>query len=471
MDKNKQLIKNTIIIFLGKFSTQLISIILLPIYTKYLSSEDYGTVDLIITYISLLVPVITVQLEMATFRYIVDVRGNYLEIKKIISNVLYTICILLLAFVSVCMILDKYIVLKYKYLIIFNIIVCIFSNLLLQVARGFGDNTTYSIASLISGLTSTILNIILIVGLGYGANGMLLAMIVANSFSCIYIFSKLRIYNYISLRLKDRELIKQLLKYSIPLVPNGISWWIVNVSDRTIISIFLGVASNGIYATSNKFSAIIIKIFSIFNMSWTESASLHINSDDRDEFFSNTINKSFKLFSCLCIGIIACIPFIFPILINSQYDEAYLYIPILLLSTLFNIVVCFYSAIYVAKKMTKQVAATSIIGAFINIFVNLIFIKNFGLYATALSTFISYFSMAIYRHFDVKKYVNIFWDIKYIVSYSILFIFSMIMYYRNSVPTNILNLIIVSCYSLYINKDMLKGMFGMMKNKKIALNK
>ena len=92
--KSFELIKNTVIIFLGKACTQLISFLLLPLYTKYLITEEYGIVDLITTYVALLVPVLTLQLEMATFRFLVDNRENNNRKVEIISTVLKLILIM-----------------------------------------------------------------------------------------------------------------------------------------------------------------------------------------------------------------------------------------------------------------------------------------------------------------------------------------------------------------------------------------
>ena len=94
-------------------------------------------------------------------------------------------------------------------------------------------------------------------------------------------------YKYFNKKLIDKKLIKSMVKYSAPLVPNSLSWWIVSVSDRSIISVVLGAASNGIYAISNKFPTIISSLSGVFNLSWSESAALHINSEDRDEFFTD----------------------------------------------------------------------------------------------------------------------------------------------------------------------------------------
>lgn len=465
MNKNKELIRNTIIIFLGKACTQLISFLLLPLYTAYLTTSDYGIVDLIVTYVSLLVPVITVQLEMAAFRFLVDNRNDKKEISKIITNILYCILSFATLFILIYIVLINIINIPYKWYILTNILVTIFSNLMLQISRGLGDNKTYSIGSFFAGATTVIFNVILIVIIKSGAKGMLISSIIANSVTFIYIFIKLRIYKYINKEEYSKTFIKKSLKYSWPLVPNGISWWIINASDRTIISYLLGTAANGIYAVSNKFSGIVTTILNIFSLSWTESAALHIDDEDRDSFFSEAMNRMIKLFISIVMLIIAFMPFAFRILVNEQYNEAYIYIPILLLSTIFNGAVIVYSGIYIAKKLTKQVAATSTMVAILNIIINLILIKFIGLYAAAISTMLSYLIMAIYRHYDLKKYVNIKYEKGLIIRSTIAFAIVIYIYYINSVYMNIVSIIIATCYVFLFNKDVINYLLDFIKQK------
>ena len=89
MNKNKEFVKNTIILFIGKFATQFMSFLLLPLYTHYLLNEDYGTVDLLQTYISLFIPIFTLRIDSAVFRFLIDKRNQEEEIKNILSNVLF----------------------------------------------------------------------------------------------------------------------------------------------------------------------------------------------------------------------------------------------------------------------------------------------------------------------------------------------------------------------------------------------
>lgn len=459
MNKKKQLAKNTIIIFFGRVCTQLISFFLLPLYTSYLATKEYGTVDLIQTYVTLLVPIITLELEMSIFRFLIDSRKSEKETNKLISNNFFILGISLSIFSILYIIVSSIVTIPYRWLILVDIIVCVLSGNFLQVARGFGKTLDYAISCILTGLTTVISNIILICFVHMQAEGMIISMALANFICSLYLFIRLKLYSKINFKIVDFKQIKEMYKYSLPLIPNGISWWIVNVSDRSIISIVLGASANGLYAISNKFPTIISSLTGVFNLSWSESAALHINSSDRDEFFSDITNTVLRLFMALGVGMLACMPFVFPILIDVKYNDAYNYIPFLVLGTVFNVAICLYSQVYLAKKLSKQVASTAIVGAIINILINVIFIKQIGLYAAAISTMISYFVMMVYRHFDLKKYVNIKIEKKLIIESIIIYTFTLLIYYQKSIILHVICLLIVCIYAFITNKDFLKSSY------------
>lgn len=459
MNKKKQLAKNTIIIFFGRVCTQLISFFLLPLYTSYLATKEYGTVDLIQTYVTLLVPIITLELEMSIFRFLIDSRKSVKETNKLISNNFFILGISLSIFSILYIIVSSFVTIPYRWLILVDIIVCVLSGNFLQVARGFGKTLDYAISCILTGLTTVISNIILICFVHMQAEGMIISMALANFICSLYLFIRLKLYSKINFKIVDFKQIKEMYKYSLPLIPNSISWWIINVSDRSIISIVLGASANGLYAISNKFPTIISSLTGVFNLSWSESAALHINSSDRDEFFSDITNTILRLFMALGVGMLACMPFVFPILIDIKYNDAYNYIPFLVLGTVFNVAICLYSQVYLAKKLSKQVASTAIVGAIINILINVIFIKQIGLYAAAISTMISYFVMMVYRHFDLKKYVNIKIEKKLIIESIIIYTFTLLIYYQKSIILHAICLLIVCIYAFITNKDFLKSSY------------
>ncbi len=465
MSREKQLVKNTVIVAVGKICTQFISFFLLPLYTAMLSTEEYGTVDLLNTYISLLLPLIILQIDQGIFRFLIDARESEEEKKSLISTTIIIVTLQSIAYLIIYAIVGQFINNEYKYFLATNVVASIFSSIMLQISRGVGDNKVYSIGSLISASGTVVLNVIFIAIFKWGVYGMLLASLIANCLCAIYVFIKKKIYKYISKDAFSKVHLKSIWKYSIPLVPNMLSWWIVNASDRTIVSNMLSISANGIYSAANKFSSMCITFFNIFNMTWSESASMYIKDKDSSLYFTNIINTALKIFSSICIGIIAIMPFVFPLLVNEKFNEAYYQIPILMLSTLCNIIVSLIGSIYVAQKNSKEIAKTSILAAVINIIINLVLIKFIGLYAASISTFIAYLLMAIYRYIDVQKYIKIKIDFTLLLNTIIILIIVFVTYYLRITWISIISLIITVLYTIIINRNTMEFVVKSLKNK------
>ena len=463
-NKTKEFAKNTAIILFGKIFTQLVIFLLLPVYTSVLNPEEYGIVDLIITYVNLLAPLASLQLENAIFRFLVDCRKKHNNKVKYISTSTFMLIITTFITIFIVGIIDVIFNIDYINYMLVLIISTMMINYLLQIARGLGDNISYSIGSMIVGISNVIFNIILLVIFSFGVEGMISSQIIANVLGCIFIIIKVRVYKYEKYSGIDKKICKELLKYSIPLIPNNIGWWIINASDRTIISIFLNVSKNGIYSVSNKFSTAFVTIFQMVNLSWTESVVLHIDDDDSDIFISNMINNILKIFASIMLLIIIAIPIVFNFLIDQKYAESYLYIPALLLGSFFNIVVGLLSSVNVAKKLSNELAKTSIFASLINIIVNVVFIKFIGIWAAIISTIISFISMSIYRYIDIKKYIKIKFNFKFLISLMFMFAFSYYMYLINSFKSNIINIFLVLVYILYINRKYFLILINKMKN-------
>lgn len=465
MNKNKEFIKNTIILFIGKFATQFMSLLLLPLYTHYLLKNDYGTVDLLQTYISLFIPVLTLRIDSATFRFLIDKREQKVEIKKILSNILFILFVVTLLTFIIGVVIGLFVEIQYYLYVLGNIIIMMCSSIMLQILRGLGKNKNYSIASIITAFITLISNFILIVVFKLNASSILISSLIANFVCIFYVCLNINMFKYISILKVNKKTIKEILTYSLPMIPNSLSWWIVNVSDRTIISIFLGVSSNAIYTVACKFSNILNSVFSIISMSWQETATLHINDSDRDKFFSNIINQILILFSCVGLLILVFLSIFYNFVIGDNYISSYNYIPLLIYANTWNVLIGLIGGIYIAKKKTKEIANTTIISAILNIVINFVLIKFIGLYAACISTLLSYMIMSIYRYFDCQKYVKLKLNFKQIILFTIIFIISSFIYLKNNIILQIFNLLFVIIYSIIINKQMILSFINMFLDK------
>ncbi len=465
MDKEKQLFKNTAIVSIGKLCTQLITFFLLPLYTYALSTEEYGIVDLLNTLISLFIPIVILQIDQGVFRYLLDVRDKEEEKKKIISSTIFFTIIQSIIYLILFSFVSQFIHNDYKYFLAINLVAIAFSTILLQISRGIGDNVRYAVGSFLTGLVTVILNVVLIIVFHLGAYGLLIASLCGNIICIIYILFAKKLYNYTKVKYFDKAILKNILKYSILLVPNMLSWWIVSASDRLIISTIIGVSANGIYSAANHFSGIFSTLNSVINMTWTESAALNIEAEDKEQFFSKIFKLYVQFFGALCLGVIAFMPFVFSILVNSKFNSAYYQIPILIIATFFNILTSFLGSIYIAKKLTNEIAKTSMISALINIIINISLIHFIGLYAASISTLVSYFIMFIYRLIDSKKYVKMQLNQKLLFSLMLMCVITIVAYYIKNIYLCVIVAVIITIYAIYINKNNAKFIINLVKNK------
>lgn len=452
MSRQRDLAKNTAILSFGKICTQCISFLMLPLYTAVLDTTEYGTFDLLVTYGTLLLPLVNWQFDQGIFRFMLDCRGNKEEQSNLFSSVLVAnalqsavYALLLIAIVNIFNINNGYFLLAY-------VILHVFTALLLQFARGLGKNGIYAVASFISASGTVLFNVITLAVLKMGLQGLFAATLSAQSLTIVYLVFAIKPWNYFKISYATRKTFSAVCRYSLPLIPNNLAWWVVNVSDRTIVSYVLGVGINGIYTVANKFSNVFIQFYNIFNLSWTESVSLHFQDEDRDEFLSEMITTMYKLFSSACLGIVACMPFIFPIMINERYADAYPQVIILMYAMLLRVIVGLYSCVYIAEKDSKKVAYTSAASAVINILVHVLLINRIGLYAASISTLVAFGVMAVIRYIDINKNVLKMKISKgALISSLLLACVLTVTYYMNQTIVNVVMLLVVCVYALVMN--------------------
>ena len=465
MSRGKELVKNTAIVAVGRVCTKFLSFFLLPFYTAVLSTEDYGIVDLFNTYISLLLPLIVFQIEDALFRFTIDVRGDENGEKKVVSTSLYFCTFQCIIFTAIFTVIQVFANIQYGWYLLFNVIISVFSGSMLQLTRGMGDNMAYAVSSFLTASTAIFLNIILVLFMNMGADGLFITAFVSNLIGILYVFIKKQVYKIVRLKYFDQSLLKNMLSYSLPLVPNSLSWWVVGASDKSVVSWFLGVSQNGILSVAQKFSTAYTTFYSIFNLTWTENAAIHCKDEDSAQYYSEIIEISFRVLNSACLGIIAGVALAFPWLVNEKFGQAYFQIPIYMLSSLLYSVIGIYSVVYIALKKTSVIAKTSMAAAAINLIVNIGLIQHIGLYAASISSVMAYGAMLIFRYFDIQKIMKIRIKSSVIVSCILFMVLDFVTYYIRNVWISCVNFLLIAVYAAFINRKLLKELISVVKER------
>lgn len=451
------LIKNTGILAIGTFLPKLTSFVTLPVLTACLSKAEYGTYDLIATLISLILPIATMKLEAGCFRFLIDVRTDIKASKEIISTA--TIFIIPISFIVVAIL---YFVLDFG--IATNLIVCVYFFLdniysaLKQIVRGLAKNHIYSLSSVIQAVLNMILIVVVVGKAGKGLNGLLTALCISICVAGMVIFRRISLAKYLSFRAFSQPMLKKMISYSWPMLPNSLSAWVMRLSDRLVVTAVLGVEVNAVYAVANKIPQLFSLAQNTFAFAWQENASMAVADDNADEYYSQMYDTIFQMLSGMMAGLIAVTPIIFKLLIRGDYADAYYQMPMLFGGMYFSALSSFLGGIYIAHMRTKNVGFTTVIAAASNFIINVGLIHMIGLYAASFSTLSSYFILWLYRLVDIRKFQKIKYKTNKMILYLAFLILMSILCYINSYKMNIVNLVIGMAFAIGTNWKLAYGL-------------
>lgn len=455
MSREGNLLKNTIILSIGTFFPKLVSVVTLPILTGYLSKSEFGSYDLITTMVSLFLPIITLQIQSAAFRFLIEKRDDREAVDSIVTNIL-----MFTAPISVAALIILYLFMP-GVSAVGRVLICIYYFFdiiyvaLQQVTRGLSYNLTYSISAIILSSTNLILTVLLVWKLSNGLNGVLIAMAVSYAFGCIFLAYKIRDKWTFKPSLFSFKDIKRMLAYSWPMVFNNLSSWVLRLSDRLVITAFLGITANAVYAVACKIPNLLSMVQSTFTMAWQENATIASQDDDASSYYESMYDNMYGIISGFTALLIAATPILFFLLIRGDYDDAYVQMPLLFLGMMFCCLSAFQGGIYVAYMRTKEVGITTVISAVINLLIDLLLVKVIGITAGSISTLISYLALTIYRMYDVNKFVKIKYNYPKILLVLAVLIVMCVLCSFNVLWINIVNFVVGCTLAFVINKNII----------------
>lgn len=465
MNREKALAKNTFIIAIGTFLPKFSSIITLPIITGGLTKAEMGTYDLISTLVSLFLPVATLQIQSAAFRFLIDVREDEKETKRIITNIISFILPTSLIALTILYLCLGNVSLVIRWLICLYF----FSDILMlstqQIVRGLSNNKLYSASSVTISFSNMLL-IVLTISVGkQGLVDVLASITIATTIGLILLLVKGHILSRIDLSLLSRKTLLEMLSYSWPMIPNSLSNWVLSFSDRAVLTAFMGLEANAIYSVANKIPALFTTVQGTFVFAWQENASLASKDSDADTYYAEMFDSIFGILVGIMALLIAATPILFWLLIRGDYKEAYYQMPILFMGMLFSSMASFIGGIYVAHKKTRSVGVTTILAAACNLVIDLVFVHKIGIFAASISTLVSYVFLTIYRMVDVQKFQKVKFNTGRFCLLIALLVLMCAICWIDTVALNVLNIILGCIIAVVVNRKIMKSILLTLKNK------
>ena len=299
----KYLVKNTFIFALSNIATKAISFFLVPIYTAVLSTYEYGTIDLTVTVITIAVPIFTLNICESVMRFALDRDSDKAKITQIGTNVYLVGCIVGLLIIPICGLFE--ILSSHSLLIYFYMIATAGSQLYLSDLRGKELLLQYSIGNILQTLLVALLNILFLVVFKLGITGYFGAYAIAGAITMVYALMVGKGYRTLIPRRMDISLFRNMAKYSLVLIPNSFMWWIINSSDRIMVTAMVGATANGIYAISYKLPSIVSIASGVFNQAWGYSAIKEEGSQDESRFSNKMLTYLISISMIIGIGLCA----------------------------------------------------------------------------------------------------------------------------------------------------------------------
>ncbi|MCI9594436.1 MAG: oligosaccharide flippase family protein [Lachnospiraceae bacterium] len=409
-DRDKNLLKNIVLFGISSFGTRLIYFFLIPLYTSNLSTGDYGAVDLINIVISLITPILTVGIAESVLRFTIIMPEKRESILDCSLIVLMADMLILGAGIGLIWKFNRielepiyYIFLMLSFLL--NTLYQIFCNFF----RGADQAGCMMAAGMLNAAVTCISNIVFLAHMGLGVRGYLCAMLLGVFIADVFFILQIRrrkLYSFGGKRI-DRLMFKSMIDYGKPLILNGISWWINNSLDRVIIVGILDTAANGIYAVSYKIPSILSVFQTIFNQAWTVSAIQEYGSDDKDSYYS----KMYKVYEAgmflICSLLLLLNMFLAKLLYAKDFFTAWHYTIPLMIAALAGAMSIFMSSIFCAVGDTKTVGMTTLVGAIVNLGLNLLLIPKIGLLGAAVATVISNIVIWFMRRIKSEMYIRL----------------------------------------------------------------
>ena len=387
--KYKTLLSNTFLISLGTFGSKLLTFVMVRFYTGVLTPADYGTADLIMQTANLLLPLVSLGITNGVFRFALDRKEQR---RSIFTIGFYTILVGSLILLAALPLLSNSESLReYTLLIgVYTLASCLHS-LCAQYIRAEGKTALFAVQGIINTALVIGFNITFLLVFRMGVFGYVMSVVAADGICTLFLVLREKLWK-LWLPKPEGQLWNAMLRYSIPLIPATIFWWITSVSDRYMVAYFLGTDANGLYAVACKIPTVLTLLSTIFMEAWQFSAIQEAtgNREVHIRFYTQVWSAFLAVMVMACSVIIVLCRLEIRMLSTQQYYEAWKYIPTLSMAMVFSAFSSFMGSVYVVTEKSRLSLWTALWSALANIFLNFLLIPRIGIQGAAIATLASY---------------------------------------------------------------------------------
>lgn len=401
----KSLLSDTIIFGIGTLGSKILLFLLVPLYTTYLNTEEYGTADLVITIGQMLLPLVSLTIYDAILPFGLDKTINKENVFKGSLYVFLVGIAVLLALLPLSYFFKA--IYPWKWYVYAFVVVSFANILLLNYLKVCDKNKLYATIAILNAALLVIFNLLFLKYLRLGVEGYLLSSILSIAICDVVavIFGKL--ISEIRKGKLDQKLLKSMISYSIPLIANAISWWVIQSSNKVLIQILGSTTLLGLFTVAAKIPSLINIVTTIFNQAWGISAIKEYSSKEESSFYSSVFRKYIIVIFLACIFIVMILKPFMKVYVSEEFYISWKIVPLLLMGACYSAISSFCGALYGTVRKSKEIMITTIIACVVNIVVNLIFIPLIGAYGAALGVLLSYMAISYMRMKDVRKIIDI----------------------------------------------------------------
>lgn len=465
--KTKELIDNTMIFGLGTFGSKIILFFLVPLYSSVLAAEEYSNADLIVSSMSLVYPIFSLGIEQSIIRFgltDLDNRENVLHIAidiTIVGGSLFTFLVIAV---------NLFYHVPYIGFIIILYFSSSLSHILASYAKAKEQNKTYAINAVLSAGTLCISNILTLLVLKLGVFGYLISVIIRNVVSVLFLSICCGVIPSYFIGRNIVSLKHKMIGYSLPLVPNTVSWWITQLSDRYLVKFISGDFINGLYSMAYKIPSVFNLFVTIFSQAFSLSVFKQMDKE-KDNNFSQ-IYKYYVAITFLSGSFIILLSRMFAgILLKKSFYQSWVYIPILILAYVIGNLQAYYGNLFAGLKLSRQVFKTTLLGAVTNILLNILLIPKFNAYGAAIATVFSYLVIYYARYFILKRIMAFEHNI-ILNTICILIMTMQIVLYEVDIPIcYVFSFVLFFVYLIMFNKELKTLLHKIVKNTNLESKK